>query len=200
MVFISLVSSDRSSVVYQTTSNFGDAGNPHLEELLGYLKEKGLIDSLVCRQCFAVLTNKQVFFQPRMFSDEEREDLITDTNPVELGGPKAGVANQFLNEGTLAQSLCSDVLVTKRELGRLDCLKNRCTHFLCLDADEYYIESELQRAKKVYPRPETRTKLCQLILENGWESSACRMRIYGKHPTIEYLIDDLNAVPFIHVS
>lgn len=38
-----------------------------------------------------------------------------------------------------------------------------------------------------------------MILDNGWESSACRMRIYGKFPTVEYLIDDLNAVPFIHV-
>eukprot|EP01126_Amoeba_proteus_P052503 TRINITY_DN6346_c0_g2_i3.p1 TRINITY_DN6346_c0_g2~~TRINITY_DN6346_c0_g2_i3.p1 ORF type:complete len:358 (-),score=41.56 TRINITY_DN6346_c0_g2_i3:156-1229(-) len=149
------------SVVYQTTSNFGDPANPHLEEFLTHLQGKGLIDSLV-------------FYEPRSFSDEERDDLITDSNPVELEGPKTGIGVQFLNE------------VSKRELGRRDCLINNCTHFFSIDADEYYFESQMHETKK-------------MILENGWESTACRMKVYGKYPTVEYLVDNFNAVPFIHV-
>lgn len=76
-----------SSVVYQTVSNFGDKGNPHLESLLADLQTKGLIDSLV-------------FYEPYVFTEEERETLITDANSAELGGPKQCVANQFLNEGS----------------------------------------------------------------------------------------------------
>lgn len=87
------------SVVYQTTSNFGDPGNPHILEFLEYLQEKSLIDSLACWREDLHWPSKKVFYQPKTYSEEEREHLITDTNPTELGGPKFGVGNQFLDEG-----------------------------------------------------------------------------------------------------
>jgi hypothetical protein len=99
--------------VYQTTSNFGDQGNPHLEDLLGDLKKKGLIDSLVRWPNTLIYLRIKVFYDPKVFSEDEREDLITDTNPAELGGPKIGVANQFLNEGTLP--LCISKTQLRRE-------------------------------------------------------------------------------------
>jgi len=55
-----------------------------------------------------------------------------------------------------------------------------------MDADEYYFADEMDLSK-------------ELILTNGWEFTVCRMRIYGKLPTIEYLRDDVNAVPYICV-
>jgi len=35
-------------------------------------------------------------------------------------------------------------------------------------------------------------------MENGYQATACRMRTFGKFPTVEYWVDNLNAVPFIN--
>lgn len=152
---------DHICVVYQTTSNFGEKSNPYLIKLLNHLKSKKLIDSLID-------------YQPKIFTKKEKYNLCAETShELQNDTDKRHVPDQFCNE------------LTKREIGRKDCLKHGMTHFLSMDCDEFYKESELTYAKK-------------FIFDNKIESSVCRMRIYGKYPTIEYLMDNQNAVPFIH--
>jgi hypothetical protein len=55
---------DYVCVVYQTISNFGNPCNPHLEEFLFDLKERGLIDELLK-------------YEPRMFTPEEKRQLVS---------------------------------------------------------------------------------------------------------------------------
>jgi len=38
--------------------------------------------------------------------------------------------------------------LTKRELGRIKCLEVGCTHYLNMDADEYYLEDQMKEVKK----------------------------------------------------
>jgi len=154
---------DHICIVWQKTSNYGTICNPHLESFLEYLKEEGLVDSII-------------YYETKFhFSNAEREIIISpNARPDELGGPKDQIGDQFFNEST------------KREIGRLDCLKHNCTHFLSMDADEYYFEDEIITSK-------------EKIIKNGFEFTVCRMRIYGKIPTVEYLQDDINAVPYICV-
>jgi len=149
-------------VVYQTTSNFGDPANPRLRDFLDDLQEKGLVDSLI-------------FYEPRSFSESEKANLVTKHFSVEeMGCTPSEILDQFFNE------------LTKRELGRLDCLKNGMSHFMSMDCDEYYLKQQLVAVKKI-------------IYEKGYESTACRIRTFGKYPTVEYLRDDFNAVTLIHV-
>lgn len=54
-----------------------------------------------------------------------------------------------------------------------------------MDADEFYIQEQVENAKKI-------------ILEKGYEMTACMMRTLSKAPTIEYHIDEVNGVPFIN--
>ena len=70
----------------------------------------------------------------------------------DLGGPCETVGNQFLNE------------ITKREIGRLKCMATGCTHFMTIDADEYYLGDQLKRAKEI-------------IIENDYDATACRYSI-----------------------
>ncbi len=55
-----------------------------------------------------------------------------------------------------------------------------------MDSDEFYKSDELRYAK-------------QKILENDYDATACRMRIFFKQPIYEfYPHDNLNAVPLIY--
>jgi len=154
---------DYVCVVYQTVSNYGEPCNPKLESFLEYLQMEGLVDNVIHYETnFSMsLAEKQTIISPNARNDE-------------MGGPVELIGNQFFNE-------CK-----KREIGRLDCLHNQCTHFLCMDADEYYFADEVRESKEI-------------ILKNRYEFTVCRMRIYGKYPTIEYVQDDINAVPYICV-
>jgi len=60
------------------------------------------------------------------------------------------------------------------------------THFISLDCDEYYMKEQMAATKN-------------LIIQNGYEATACRIRTFGKYPTVEYIRDDLNAVTFIQI-
>jgi len=153
---------DHICVVYQTISNFGEPANPHLVDFLNDLELKGLVDQLI-------------YYQPKSWTEAEKIQLVSKNSQYkDLGCDVSQVGDQFFNE------------ITKRELGRLNCLENGMTHFISMDCDEFYLKSELAYAK-------------QKMINNGYESSACRMRIFGKFPTVEYLRDDYNAVPFIHI-
>jgi len=104
----------------------------------------------------------------------KKAKLLGKVSEEEVGGPPETIGDQFFNE------------MTKRELGRLECKKAGCTHFMSMDTDEFYITRELAAAK-------------ELILKNDYDATACRMRIIFKEPIYEYFpYDDVNAVPLIY--
>jgi hypothetical protein len=73
---------DYVCVVYQTTSNFGHKCNPYLEELLEDLVKRGLVNDLV-------------YYEPRQFSAEEKESLVSSKVGIEeLGGLPTSVGEQ----------------------------------------------------------------------------------------------------------
>jgi len=110
-----------------------------------------------------------------LFTPTEKAQLVSkNARADEVGCSVTEIADQFFNE------------VTKRELGRQDCLKHGMTHFMSMDCDEYYMKDQLRAAK-------------QFMMDSGYEASACRIKTFGKYPTVEYLRDDMNAVTFIHV-
>eukprot|EP01120_Amphizonella_sp_Union-15-10_P002576 TRINITY_DN12891_c0_g1_i1.p1 TRINITY_DN12891_c0_g1~~TRINITY_DN12891_c0_g1_i1.p1 ORF type:complete len:337 (-),score=56.28 TRINITY_DN12891_c0_g1_i1:4-1014(-) len=149
-------------VVYQLISNFGNPCNPHLEEFLLDLVQKGLVEELV-------------LYTPKIFEPEEKMAFTSkEVRPEELGGPVETIGNQFLNE------------ISKREIGRLKCAERGCTHFMTIDADEYYLTNELNYAK-------------EKILKFDYDATACRMRIFFKEPIYEYFpYDNVNSVPLIY--
>jgi len=74
----------------------------------------------------------------------------------------------------------------KREIGRQNCALHGCTHFMSMDADEYYLVSQLKQAKN-------------FIENQKFDATACRMRTFFKDPIYELLpVDNMNAVPFIY--
>lgn len=68
-------------------------------------------------------------------------------------------------------------MAAARELG--------ATHFLLIDCDEYYRTEQFKWAKA-------------LVTENGYDSSACRLYTYFKHPTYQLFPLENYYVPFIH--
>jgi hypothetical protein len=71
----------------------------------------------------------------------------------------------------------------KRQLGLQSCLKAECTHYLCMDVDEFYIEDEFKRAKEV-------------ILNRGYTSTSVKFINYVNYPILHRGYDS-NSVPFI---
>lgn len=71
----------------------------------------------------------------------------------------------------------------KRQMGLTSCLKNKCTHFLSMDVDEFYVSSQFENAKK-------------LITDNKHEFTACRFVNYVYLPIYHRGVD-VNTVPFI---
>jgi hypothetical protein len=78
---------DHICIVYQTTSNYGEPCNPHLESFLASLKEEGLVDSLI-------------FFETKFeYSTAQRERIVSkQARAEELGGSVAQIGHQFFNE------------------------------------------------------------------------------------------------------
>lgn len=73
----------------------------------------------------------------------------------------------------------------KRELGLKDCLNHKCTYFLNMDTDEYYLEDQFFKAKR-------------FIFENNISCSACPMYYYIKSPHYKFVEPRRSTfVPFI---
>lgn len=211
-------------VVYQTISNFGAPCNPGLETMLTSLVSAGLVDEIVrlepqspidAKTKRAIVSRYATYVSMRINEyrvidasigfDWIRLDCLTliaaeydvcgsmsctrtriklesnsngieyhiENSEIDTGGPAEHIAEQFINE------------TMKREAGRLKCLAAGCTHVMSMDADEFYIHDELVAAMR-------------LILQHGYEATACRMRTYFKEPIYEFFPpDDLNGVPFI---
>lgn len=73
----------------------------------------------------------------------------------------------------------------KRQAGLNLCRKQGCTHFICIDVDEFYDKNEFQTAK-------------ECIEKDGYDSSACSMYTYFKKPIYRLVPEENYFVPFIH--
>lgn len=62
----------------------------------------------------------------------------------------------------------------KRNIGRSACLDAGCTHFMTMDADEYYVPEQLEAAKRA-------------VEKGGYDSSSCQMQTYYGDP--EHALD-----------
>lgn len=71
----------------------------------------------------------------------------------------------------------------KRNIGIQAARDLGCTHFLCMDCDEYY---------------ENFDKAVNEYLDSGKEGSVCKMYTYFKKPTLRFENFDNYYVPFIH--
>lgn len=74
--------------------------------------------------------------------------------------------------------------LTKRQLGLDKIIETDCTHVLCMDVDELY--------------DITQFKMCQaIVLENNYDSSACKMNTYYKEPIYRLDPKESYYVPWI---
>lgn len=73
----------------------------------------------------------------------------------------------------------------KRMLGIEYAKKLGASHFVFIDCDEYYLTIQFSKAKN-------------FILENNFDSSACRLFTYYKHPIYQLTPIENYYVPFIH--
>jgi len=71
----------------------------------------------------------------------------------------------------------------KRQVGLSAALRNSCTHYLCMDVDEFYTSDQFATAKN-------------LIKTSGFESTAVRLINYVNIPTVHRGYDSIR-VPFI---
>lgn len=76
--------------------------------------------------------------------------------------PKFNVPTPHINE------------LNKRNIGLYDCEGVGCTHFMCMDCDEYYYKEDIEKAFKEF-------------VEGDYDSSACQLQTYWK--TGEYVLD-----------
>jgi hypothetical protein len=71
----------------------------------------------------------------------------------------------------------------KRQVGLNLCLRNRCTHYLCMDVDEFYDSSQFSKAK-------------EQIIKYNYDVTAVRFINYVNIPTLHRGYDSIR-VPFI---
>lgn len=76
--------------------------------------------------------------------------------------PKLNLPTPHLNE------------INKRNIGLYDCEGVGCTHFMCMDCDEYYYVEDIKKAFKDF-------------IDGDYDSSACQLQTYWK--TGEYVLD-----------
>jgi hypothetical protein len=72
----------------------------------------------------------------------------------------------------------------KRQAGLNRCLAEKCTHFLCMDSDEFYTSEQFKNAK-------------DLIISKNLTSTAVKLINYVNIPTCHRGIDVSATVPFI---
>lgn len=124
------------AVLFQRTSNFGNAANADIEVLLSSFKLSGLID-----------------------------DFFEYKPTVALKGHG--------NE------------IRKRNASLDICKAAGCTHFMSIDADEFYHKEQLDRVKEI-------------IETDGYDSSACKMQTYYRTPEWAIVPPEEYFVPLIY--
>ena len=145
------------NVVYQTHSNFNEPCSVDLVPTLQELQHKGLIDEIIPYDT-----------QFNFTKQEKKHWVSARATGSDLGGARyTNVADPFFNE------------LKKRELGRLACQKQACTHFMSMDTDEYYKQQELQ-------------VIWHRMMQQGYDCAVCKMRFFFKFPRCELLPKDDN--------
>jgi len=130
---------DHISVVYQTTSNYGEE-NPNLLNILTNLQRKGLIDKLF-------------EYTPKTYS-KEVSDKHTIGNIQRVicadNNGKATWRNGTLNE------------LEKRDIGLKIAKANDCDVYMSMDADEIYETKQLQHALDTFDIGGYDSSFCQM--------------------------------------
>ena len=149
---------DYISVVYQTVSNFGMPCSPQLENLLKKLKDQKLIDEL--------------YKYTPLLNIEKTISTILGRNGSLYLSQRAVMNNDLIpkeNNLEKLQKLSKINEITKRNTGLGLSIKNGCTHHISMDADEFYIEKELDYARSK-------------MEEGDYDSSLCSIVTYYKEP------------------
>lgn len=147
-----------------------------------------LLDSSI-RQIREHVDFIQVIYQTKSwFGDKMHPSSLAELKKLERTGliDKLTLFNQFkvLNDKSnrsIAQSKGYER--SKRQLGLNTCVTERCSHYLCMDADEFYIKEEFGKAK-------------ELIYADKIDSTAVKFVNYVNIPTLHRGVDS-SHVPFI---
>jgi len=75
--------------------------------------------------------------------------------------------------------------IAKRQIGLDLCRNAGCNYFISMDCDEYYKPAEFAKAKSI-------------IIEDGYDSSACMMQTYYKDPRYRLDPPETYYVPFLY--
>lgn len=136
-------------MVYQTVSNFGQPCRPKLVDHLRRLQSRGLINELVLyNEAQRELTDIEVLYC--LSRDFDYASLgADDAKGVSKGEASRSLARQYVHE------------LRKREIGRQRLAEAGCSHFMCLDADEYYLFEQLEWVKRE-------------VEQKGYLATACR--------------------------
>jgi len=150
-------------VVYQTHSNFGEPCSGVLLSTLEHLQAIGLVDEII-----------QYDTRFNFTKSEKKHWVSARATGADLGGARYfEVADPFFNE------------ISKRELGRVHCLRAGCSHFMCMDTDEFYKQQDL-------------TKTLKKMIVGNYDAVVCKMRFFFKFPRCElYPFDEQNYVASI---
>lgn len=73
----------------------------------------------------------------------------------------------------------------KRHIGLQECIIANCTHHITMDCDEFFDNDQFQALKKK-------------MIEGDFDSSACQMQTYYKHPTFAIDPPESYFVPLIY--
>lgn len=73
----------------------------------------------------------------------------------------------------------------KRNTGLKKCKQNGCSHFMSVDCDEFYVDSEFKRAKKI-------------VEESDYDASYCELVNYFWSPEFQMVESKKQYVPFIY--
>lgn len=80
-------------------------------------------------------------------------------------------------------SQAADNETAKRQLGIQYAIDAKCTHFMCLDVDEFYDPEEFAAMKQEAYQ---------------YDATAAKIYVYFKSPSLRFLNHDTTLVPFIH--
>jgi hypothetical protein len=131
----------------------------------------------------------QVIYQSRSwFGAKAPSDTMKILNQLKATG-KIDLLTEFSNFTPLKDKSSRSIVAAKsyerkkRQVGLNTCRKKGMTHFLCMDVDEFYVQSEFLAAKN-------------LIIDENLNATAARFINYVNLPTLHRGYDS-NYVPFI---
>jgi hypothetical protein len=98
---------------------------------------------------------------------------------------KSNLIDRWCNYGPYLNKSGAENEIFKRNIGLSICKENGCSHFLSLDADEYYLHAQFAKAK-------------QAIIDNDYDTTACQMLTYYHDKDVIVWPPEQYYVPFIY--